>query len=868
MARVSKRVAAIFAIGCIWAGPALMSAADVQKAGVQRQSPRSVLSLDADWQLYTMNDFDAWPAEQQLTAEQIQQLKIPAPGNGWRPVRLPDDYVVSGEFSQEPNKSLLADGAVCALGGRECAKTDPATKDGRPGASNRAGRSAYGGHGYLPLYPAWYQRKLMIPATDKGKNVWLDFGGVYRDAVVFVNGQFIAQHASGYSSFRLDITSAVRCGEENTIAVFVDPRWLEGWWYEGGGIYRHVRLITSNKLHVAAWGTFVDARVPGTIHHGSPTGDRAAAELTIQTTVRNDYSNDRKFTLVSRIISPLGNAVASVSSTEKLAAGGETTFDQKVALPDAQLWSLEHRNLYKLVTTLRDDQAVVDENSTTFGVRNLHFDPNQGFLLNGKHVMIYGMCVHQDFPGVGIAAPDNLWQWRIEKLKEMGTNAYRTAHNPLPEEFYEAADRMGMLVMDETRHLGDTYFPKATGDTPYSDLSDVEAMVLQHRNHPSVIMWSLANEEGQQATPYGAKIFAATKDVIRKIDPSRPTTSAMNGGYAKEGFISVEDILGMNYHNKEFAAIHGQFPELMIYGSEDVNAKTSRGTLESSKPEGRCAAFGCDATFHSGPWDSWVPVAENSFVAGQFVWTGFDYRGEPNPFSWPAVTSQTGIMDLAGFPKPDYYYWKAAWQDEPSVYIFPDWTFPKDALGKDVLVRAFSNCDRVELLLNGKSLGVQDMARNRYLDWHVPYTPGALTAIGYRQGREAARYTLHTAGAPVSLSLSAEFSRLKPNGEDIAPIAVSILDADGNIVTDADQEIEFTVSGAGTLAGVANGDPASHEANQGNRCQTFRGHCMVLVRATEHPGTATVQARARGLRDGAMRVEIDTTMATSNPQRR
>ncbi|HEV2486850.1 MAG TPA: glycoside hydrolase family 2 TIM barrel-domain containing protein [Terracidiphilus sp.] len=844
---ISRRLAATVAIGCIWTSSAFMSA-ESQKAVVQRQSPRSVLMLDADWQLYPMPNFDAWPSEQQLTAEQIHQLKVPAPGSGWQPVHLPDDYVVRGDFSKEPNKSLLAGDAVCALGGRECATTDPAAKEGRPGAANRAGRSTYGGHGYLPLYPAWYQRKLMIPASTKGKDVWLDFGGVYRDAVVFVNGQFIAQHASGYTGFRLDVTSAVHCGEENSITVFVDPRYLEGWWYEGGGIYRHVSLIVADKLHIAPWGTFVDSQVPGTIHHGSSVGDRAAAELTISTTVRNNDSTSRKFTLVSRVIDPSGKSAAVASSEEQLPPGQEMTFRQKASLPDAQLWSLEHRNLYKLVTTLKAAGSTSDGEWTTFGVRTLKFDPEHGFFLNGKHVMIYGMCVHQDFPGVGIAAPDNLWQWRIEKLKEMGVNSYRTAHNPLPEAYYAAADRMGMLVMDETRHLGDTYFPKAAQDTPYSDLSDVETMVLQHRNHPSVIMWSLANEEGQQATPYGAKIFAATRDLIRKIDPSRPTTSAMNGGYNSEGFISVEDILGVNYHNKDFAAIHSNFPKMMIFGSEDVNAKTSRGTLVSSRPEGRCSEFGCDASFNRGPWDSWVPVAENPFVAGQFVWTGFDYRGEPNPFSWPAATSQTGIMDLAGFPKPDYYYWKAAWQDKPSVYVFPDWTLPKDSIGKDIQVRAYSNCDRVELLLNGKSLGVQDMPRNGYLDWHVQYAPGTLTAIGYQQGHEAARYSIRTAGAPVSLQLKAEVRQLTANGEDVAPIAVSIRDADGNLVPDADQNIEFTVSSAGTIAGVANGDPATRETNFGKQCTTFRGLCMVLVKAGDRPGAITIEAHAAGLK--------------------
>ena len=863
MIQFLMRGVAMAVVGWMCASSAFIQAATKQREAVRRGSPRSVFLLDKGWQLYAMPDFQLWPAEAKITPGQVKELSCPAPGKGWQPVQIPDDYVVIGNISREPNASLLAKGAECALGGRECEPPNGAPASGKPGALNRPGRGAYAGHGYLPVYPAWYRRSISIPASAQGKTIWLDFGGVYRDAVVFVNGQFIDQHASGYTAFRLNITSAVRYGEKNSIAVFVDPRWFEGWWYEGGGIYRHVRLIIADRLHVAPWGTFVDAQVPGAIHYGSPAGARADAQLTIQTTVRNDHAGSRRFTLLSQVFDPAGKVAASSSSDEELASGHESTFSQRVDLPDALLWSLENHNLYKLTTTLRVGDTPVDKKLTEFGVRTIRFDPNHGFFLNGKHVDIHGMCVHQDFPGVGIAAPDNLWSWRIQKLQAMGTNAYRTAHNPLAEGFYQAADRMGMLVMDETRHLGDTYFPKAAKDTPYSDLSDVKAMVRQHRNHPSIIMWSLANEEGQGRKPYGAKMFAATRDAVRKLDPSRPTTAAMNGGYTQEGFASVEDILGMNYHNTEFAKVHAEFPGLMIFGSEDANAKTSRGTLETSRPLGLCSEYGC-GSLDAGPWRSWAPVVENSFVAGQFVWTGFDYRGEPNPFSWPAVTSQTGAMDIAGFPKPVYYYWKAAWEQKPSVYIFPDWNFPKTAIGKSILVRAFSNCDRVELLLNGRSLGVQEMPRNLYLDWHVPYAPGSLTAIGYKQGRVVARYTVRTAGAPTTLRLVAQIPHLAANGEDVAPIAVEILDANGRVVSDADNMIEFSVSGAGKLVGVANGDPTSHEANVASQRKAFRGLAMVLVRATGHPGAITVQAHARGLTPA--RIVISTVPVASATQ--
>ncbi|HEX6466732.1 MAG TPA: glycoside hydrolase family 2 TIM barrel-domain containing protein [Terriglobales bacterium] len=829
--------------------------------------PRSVLLLDKGWQFYPMKEFQAWPAQERLTAEQKKQLKIPAPGAGWTPVQIPDDFVVKGAISQEPNAALLAAGAVCDIGGRQCEvpKGPPAEKN--PNAVNRARRSAYGGHGYLPLYPAWYQRKLLIPAASKGKSVWLDFGGIYRDAVVFVNGQLIDEHASGYTEFRLNITSAVRYGKENSIAVFVDPRWFEGWWYEGGGIYRHVRLVIANPLQVSPWGTFVNGEVRGDIDHASPAGDRAAAQVTVETTVRDDNAAGGAFTLVSQVVDWAGKVIASTSTGEELASGSEATFTQRLELPQALLWSLEHPNLYKLRTTIRRGDKDVDQTVTTFGIRTLKFDPDRGFFLNGRHVEIYGVASHQDFPGVGIGAPDNLWPWRIQKLKAMGANAYRAAHNPLGEEFYEAADRMGMLVMDENRHLGDTYAPKSTGSTPYSDLSDLKAMVLQHRNHPSIIMWSLCNEEGEQKTAYGAKIFAAMKAAVRKIDPTRPTTAAMNGGFTKEGFNSVQDILGMNYHNSEFAKVHSEFPGLMIYGSEDINAKSSRGTHETSRETGLCSAYGdgpTPNTYAGGePWQSWAPVAENSFVAGEFIWTGFDYRGEPNPFSWPAVTSQTGAMDLCGFPKAVYHYWKAAWEPRPSVYAFPDWNFPKSAVGQNVRVRVFSNCDQVELSLNGKSLGTQPMPRNQYLEWQVPYAPGRLVAIGSNHGHEAARYTVQTTGAPVALRLIAEVRSLAANGEEVAPIRVEVVDAQGRIVPDADNLVKFSVSGAGTLAGVANGNPASHEPNVAAQRKSFHGLCMVLVRATDHPGSITIRAESDGLTAARLVLPANAVTASS-----
>jgi beta-galactosidase len=823
-------------------------------------SPRTVVTLDSGWMFLPMPGFQLWAPEPVLTPEQIRQLHIPDTQN-WEHVQLPDDYIVKGVISQSPDPALLVGGSICETGGREC--VPPSEPSQIAGKSNpRSKRSAYGGHGYLPVYPAWYRRAFTIPASANGKSVWLEFGGVYRDAIVFVNGQFVEQHPSGYTTFRINITPQIHYGAKNEVAVFVDPRWWEGWWYEGGGIYRHVRLIVADKLHAAPWGAFVISKVREPIEHDARGGDHAAADLTIQTTIRNDHDGRRQFSFVSEVIDPQGSVVARATSSEFLAARTSASFEQHVALRDASLWSLEHRNIYRLMTTVRVADSTVDRKQTSFGIRSIRFDPDHGFFLNGIHTEIKGVASHQDFPGIGIAAPDNLWAWRLAKIKAVGANAYRTSHNPLPEAFYEAADRMGVLVMDETRHLGDAYGPKSPPGTPYSDLSEVKAMVLQHRNHPSIIFWSLANEEGLQRSEEGARIYATMKAAVNAIDPTRPVTSAMNGGYTPDGFLSVEGLFGINYHNNQFPELHRRFPNLMIFGSEDLNAKTSRGTLESNPETGRCSEYGCGLTIDGPqnggePWDSWQPVMENPFVAGEFVWTAFDYRGEPNPFSWPAVTSQVGLMDLSGFPKPVYYYWKAWWNDAPSVHVFPNWSLPDDMTGKKVVVRAFSNCEQVEVLINGKSLGKQSMPRYRYIDWQVPYAPGELTALGYDHGHVVARYSVHTAGKPVAVRLAAEVSHASANAEDIVPIEVRVVDAAGRTVPQADNLIHFTVSGAGTIAGVANGDPTSHELNVADERRAFHGLAMVLVRASSHAGTVTVRAHSEGLMESSIVLRTD-----------
>jgi beta-galactosidase len=733
---------------------------------------------------------------------------VPELNSHWRNVRIPNDFIVRGKFS----------------------------------------RNADAGHGYLPVHPAWYERSFSVPASDQGKMLWLYFEGVYRDAHVYVNGQFVGQHVGGYTGFRFNIAKYVHFHKPNTLAVYVDPTFFEGWWYEGGGIDRNVWLIATHKLHIARFGTYVISNVPGTIHYGSSTGDHADAQLTIQTTVDNARAHNAIFTIISTIYNPAGKAVGTIRTAEMLAAHGHATFNQHVNIQGAALWSLHHTNLYKLHTVIESDVKAVDAKYTTFGIRTIRFDPNDGFFLDGKRVEIKGECNHADFPAVGIGAPNNLWWWRVMMLKkELHANAYRTSHNPVSPAFYRACDHLGMLVMDENRHPTDSQNAKAKVGDPYNNLSAIKFLILRDRNHPSVIMWSMCNEEfGIQATKYGEKVFRALMHEVHKYDRTRPITCAMNGGYP-HGFTHVENLQGINYNPPAYAWMHKLLPNLPIFGSEIGSTCSDRGVLASSKSKGLVSQY----TMHPGwaqyAWDTWKPIATQKFVEGGFNWTGFDYRGEPTPYAWPDVNSHFGVLDICGFPKPDAYYYKAWWGKTPLVYICPQWDLPKSMIGKKVLVRCYGNCDMVKLLLNGKKIGEKKMPKYWYLNWQVPYQPGKLVARGYDHGRLVATWTQRTTGPAAGLRLVNQWPAMRANGEDIAPIAVSVVDAHGHVVSNAMNMVHFSISGPGRIVGSGNGDPACLEPNQAHDHQAFYGHCMVLVQAGRHAGVIHVTATAKGL---------------------
>jgi beta-galactosidase len=723
----------------------------------------------------------------------------------WRVVHVPHDYVVENAFSP------LADA----------------------------------NHGSLPVSRAWYRRTFTLPAADAARSVWLDFDGVYRDSAVYLNGHLLGEHKSGYTPFRFDLNSTANFGGTNELVVLVDPRQFEGWWYEGGGIYRHVWLNTANRLHVAPSGTFVTADLPEPVPGQAPS----AAVVQIQTKLANDNGDSADASVESKLVDSAGEVLGVVKSQLMLPAHEQQELTQSATVPQPQLWSLETPRLYTLETTVRANGQVVDHTTTPFGIRTIRYDADKGFFLNGQAIKIQGTCNHQDFAGIGIAVPDAMESWRVQKLKEMGANAWRMSHNPPTPELLDACDRLGMLVMDENRHLGDTFTDHTGHGTSYTNLSELTGMLLRDRNHPSIIMWSMCNEEGLEGSPEGAKIFAAMKQVVRQYDPTRPVSCAMNGGWFEDGFTGVEDLMGVNYSPDIYDRFHKEHPAMPMFASETASTLTTRGEYTND-------AAHVYVTSYNLTEGAWKPVADRAFVAGSFVWTGFDYKGEPSPYAWPCINSHFGIMDMCGFPKDNYYYYQAWWKTYPIVHILPHWNWPGRE-GQDIKVIVFGNTEHVELFQDGRSLGVKDMPRNEHLEWEVKYQPGRLDARGFNGTNNSvalASECLETTGAPAALRLHADHTVMAANGEDMIAVEVDVVDARERVVPIADNLINFKLEGPGFIAGVGNGNPGDHDPDKADFRHAFNGKCLIVVGALTRAGTLSLRATADGLKPAGYRL--------------
>lgn len=679
-------------------------------------------------------------------------------------------------------------------------------------------------HGFIPVGPdypqnsvGWYRKTFTLPADDDGKRIWIEFEGVFRDSVVWVNGHRMGRHASGYTPFRYDITDQLNYGAENVVAVRVDASQYEGWWYEGAGIYRHVWLVKTPLLHVAPDGVWIRASTDGMVD--VETALSAKAE---------------KLELRTEVLDAGGTVVASGSSA--VPTGDSVTLAQRLVVDSPALWSCDAPTLYTLRSTLLHDRTPIDQVDTRFGFRSLGWDPQQGFFLNGQPLKIKGTCNHRDFAGVGAALPDRLHRVRIEKLKAMGSNAFRCAHYPHARELLDACDELGMLVMCENRVASSAPEP----------LHDFETMIRRDRNHPSIILWSIGNEEHTiQWSKAGERIGRTLVELAHRLDPTRAVTAAMHDKGLGEGFANVVDVHGWNYMKVgNIEAHHAARPDQPIVSSEESSVVCTRGIYADDKEKGYLSAYDARVPgwgMTAETW--WTYVAQRPWHAGGFVWTGFDYRGEPIPYKWPCTTSHFGLMDLCGFPKDLYYYYQAWWGTEAVLHLFPHWNWEP---GRPVDVRVFSNLDEVELLVNGTSHGRKRVARDSHVRWDVPFAPGAIEAVGYREGSRVLSARRETAGPPAAIELIADRDAILADGEDVALVTVRVRDAQGRCVPTADNAIAFAVEG-GRILGVGNGDPSSHESDKAPSRRLFNGLALVLVQSGRDRDAIRIVAKADGL---------------------
>jgi len=729
----------------------------------------------------------------------------------WTSVNLPHDWAVGLAFQNDP--------ALQSKGFYPLGRTYPATSVG------------------------WYRRIFELSAADTDKRITIEFDGSYRESMVVFNGFYIGRHSGGYDPFSFDVTDFANPGGRNVLLVRVDATSSDGWFYEGAGIYRHVWLVKTNSVHVKKWGTFVIAQVRS-----------GEAGLTIRTELENRGQGAQSALVISTILDPSGKEVGKAGTGPvSIEEGYEHTYEQEIAVKRPQLWSLEERNLYTLLTEVKADGEIVDRYATSFGIRSIRFDAEKGFFLNDKPVKLKGTCNHQDHAGLGAALPDAVQYYRIRKLQEMGCNSLRTSHNPPTPELLDACDELGMLVFDETRMMSSN--PEGLGQ--FADL------VRRDRNRPSVFMWSMGNEEGQANGEKGVHILTAMKALATELDGSRPVSIAPTGAIGTGG-LALCDVVGYNYMDPEAEAFHKAHPDRPVMGTETVSAVGTRGIYITDAEKGYVGSYDPYTTTGRASAEGWWSFCNSRpWLSGGFVWTGFDYRGEPSPNGWPNISSQYGIIDTCGFPKDSFYYYQSWWTEKPVLHLFPHWNWPGYE-GKEIAVWVHSNFDKVELLVNGQSLGTKNVKKDSHVAWNVKYAPGNIEARGYKDGQLAMTTKRETTGPAARLVMTADRSEVSADGEDVAFFAVEVQDAQGRAVPITDNLISFKVSGEGRLIGVGNGDPTDQESDKGNSRRAFSGLCMAIVQSTKMAGSITVEATSPSLAPAS--VAIASKAANLRPQ--
>ena len=755
--------------------------------------------------------------------------------SGWRKLNLPHDWSIEGQFS----------------------KDNPAKPEG----------------GALPGGTGWYRKTFTLPKTSKGKIISIDFDGVYQKSQVWINGHLLGFRPNGYISFRYNLTPYLFYGnKKNVIAVKADNSVQpNSRWYSGSGIYRNVWLVTNPKLAVDHWGTFVT----------TPKVSAQSASIQVKTNIRNFSGKLQNATLTSVLYDAAGKIVLIKTTTGISIKDTVKEVSQNFVLNNPNLWSVEKPYLYKLVSKVTDDHSVSDTYETNVGIRYFNFDADKGFSLNGKPMKILGVCDHHDLGSLGAAINTRALERQLEILKGMGVNGIRTSHNPPAPELLDLCDKMGFLVMDEAFDVWRKQKVKYDYHLYFDDWhkQDLQDQVLRDRNHPSVIMWSIGNEIPEQTDSSATGIALDLAAIIHRLDTTRPITNANNDPGKNNMIIQsgAVDLIGYNYHHNDLAGFHDRYPGKKFIGTETTSALETRGfyampsdsirrwpEYENPKngkgkmdPEYRVSAYDNVST----PWGStheetWKVIKKYNFLSGLFIWTGFDYLGEPTPYSWPARSSYFGIIDLAGFPKDVYYMYQSEWTNKTVLHIFPHWNWEA---GKTVDIWAYYNhADEVELFLNGKSLGTKKKnGDDLHVMWRIKFEPGTLKAVSRKDGKVVLTSEIKTVGKPAKIELSADRSTIKADGKDLSFITVKILDAAGNMVPDAENLINFKVDGEAIIAGVDNGDPVSHDSFKVNYRKAFHGLALAIVQAKEKAGRVSFVASAEGLEPATIVLQVN-----------
>jgi beta-galactosidase len=705
--------------------------------------------------------------------------------------------------------------------------------------------------GYRRRGIGWYRTLIRFDAADHGRHLELQLDGISTLATVWFNGSQVAHVWSGYRSIYIDVTPFATFGDAlNSLVVRADAVTMQGWWYEGAGIYRNTWIVKRAPVHIVTDGVFAH-----------PVHGDDGWTIPLEVTLYNTHGTAQAVQVDAVVLDPDGRQVAQWSTQARVGVLARAVVTGTPAVAAPRLWGLDERNLYTVRTRVVQAGRVVDEAATRCGFRTQRFDADQGFFLNGRHVKLQGVCIHQDHAGVGVALPYGVLDYRMRRLKELGVNAIRCSHNAQDRRFYELCDELGFLVMDENR----VFNPSP------EHMEELTWLVRCHRNHPSIILWSVFNEEPIQGTEQGYEMVRRMSAAVRALDTSRPVTAAMNFGQFEPVNVSqAVDVVGFNYQYDAYDAYHKAFPTVPMTSSEDTSAFMTRGAYRTDANRHIIASYDDDAaawgTTHRIGWQA---IAERPFVAGGFVWTGFDYHGEPTPHTWPSNSSFFGIMDLCGFAKTAFWLHQAQWRREPVLHLAPHWNWAGRE-GQPITVMALHNMDEVEVFLDGRSFGRQKgdlYAMNR---WQVPYAPGTLRAVGYRAGKIVKRFEVATTGAAVALKLTPDRGTMRGDGLDAQPFRVEAVDAQGRHVPLADHAIRFRADGA-DIIGLGNGDPNDVTSEKGDTRALFNGLAQVIVQTREgSSGRLTLHASAAGLTSASVSVDLGRALpwpyqATSDP---